>query len=59
MVTVPIMLKGQAIGVAQISRKGETAREAGADFTQADLRRSQEIFDGIGSYLASARPTDY
>jgi hypothetical protein len=59
MVTVPMMLKGQAIGVAQVSRKGETAREAGPDFTQADLRRSQEIFDGVAPFLAAARPGDY
>ncbi len=59
MVTVPILLRGQPIGVAQVSRKGETAREAGPDFTQADLRHSQEIFDGIAQYLSAARPTDY
>jgi hypothetical protein len=59
MVTAPMMLSGKAIGVAQVSRKGETAREAGADFTPADLRRAQEIFDGVAQYLWSARPTDY
>jgi hypothetical protein len=59
MVTVPIMLTGKAIGVAQVSRKGETAREAGADFSPADLRHAQEIFDGVAQYLWNARPTDY
>ena len=59
MVTVPILLRGQPIGVAQVSRKGETSREAGPDFTQADLRRSQEIFDGIAQYLNAARPASY
>ena len=33
MVTAPLVVRGQPIGVAQISRKGETAREAGPDFT--------------------------
>jgi hypothetical protein len=59
MVTVPILLRGQPIGVAQVSRKGETARDAGPDFTQADLRHSQEIFDGIAPYLNAARPTSF
>jgi len=59
MVTAPIMLSGKAIGVAQVSRKGETARDAGADFTPVDLRRTQDIFDGVAQYLWTARPTDY
>jgi hypothetical protein len=45
--------------VAQVSRKGETAREAGPDFTSADLRRAQEIFDGVAPFLAEARPAGY
>ena len=59
MVTVPILLRGQAIGVAQVSRKGETARDAGADFTPADLSHTQEIFDGIAPYLNAARPANF
>jgi hypothetical protein len=59
MITVPILLRGQPIGVAQVSRKGETARDAGPDFTQSDLRHSQEIFDGIAPYLGAARPPSF
>ena len=59
MVTVPIMLSGKAVGVAQVSRKGDTARDAGADFTPADLRHAQEIFDGVAQYFWTARPIDY
>jgi hypothetical protein len=59
MVSVPIMLRGQAVGVAEVSRKGDTARDAGPDFTPADLRRAQEIFDGVAPYLAEARPPNY
>jgi hypothetical protein len=59
MVTTPLIVRGQPVGVAQISRKGETVREAGPDFTPADLRRAQEIFDGIAPFLADARPADY
>jgi hypothetical protein len=59
MVTTPLLVKGQAVGVAEVSRKGETARDAGADFTANDLRRAKEIFDAIAPYLAQARPEDY
>lgn len=56
MITVPILFRGQALGVAQISRKGETPGEAGPDFTLADVRRAQEIFEGVAPFLAEARP---
>ena len=59
MVTVPIMHGDKVVGVAQISRKGDNPSEAGPDFTPADLRRAQEIFDGIAPVLADARPKDY
>jgi GAF domain len=59
MVTTPLLVKGQAIGVAEISRKGETPREAGADFTASDLGRAKEIFDAVAPFLAQARPADY
>jgi hypothetical protein len=59
MVTTPIFLKGQPIGVVQVSRKGESGREAGPDFTSADLRLAQEMFEGIAPYLYSARPPGY
>jgi hypothetical protein len=59
MVSAPILLKGHAIGVAQVSRKGESAREAGPDFTAADLKLAQEIFDGVAPYLNAARPANF
>ncbi len=59
MVTTPLLVRGQPVGVAEISRKGETARDAGPDFTPADLKRAQELFDGIAPYLAEARPANY
>ena len=40
MVTVPIVHDGEAVGVAQISRKGETPAEAGPDFTAADVEKA-------------------
>ena len=59
MVTTPIFFKGQPIGIVQVSRKGENSREAGPDFTSVDLKRVQEIFEGIAPYLHAARPPGY
>jgi len=59
MMSTPLVVRDQPIGVAQISRKGETARDAGPDFTPADLRRAQEILDGVAHCLADARAPGY
>jgi hypothetical protein len=56
MVTVPILQGAQAVGVAQISRKGETPAQAGPDFTQGDVRRAQEFFGRVAPYLVDALP---
>ncbi len=39
MVTVPVLGPAGVVGVIQVSRKGKTAPEAGADFTPADLQK--------------------
>jgi hypothetical protein len=59
MITVPILDGNNAVGVAQISRKGETPGEAGPDFTESDVRRAQQIFEEIASYLLTARPEKF
>jgi len=59
MITVPILFRGQPLGVAQISRKGETPAEAGPDFTPADVRKAQEIFEGVAPFFAEARPQKF
>jgi hypothetical protein len=59
MVSTPLLVRGQAVGVVEISRKGEHVRDAGPDFTSADLRRAQEIFEGLAPFLVEARPADY
>jgi hypothetical protein len=56
MITVPIVAGGQAVGVAQISRKGETPSEAGPDFTPADLKKAQTLFEEVGPFLVETRP---
>ena len=59
MITVPILFGEQAIGVAQISRTGESPAEAGPDFTAADVRKAQDLFQAVAPYLHSARPERY
>jgi len=56
MVTVPILHQGEAVGVAQISRKGETPAEAGPDFTAADVTRAEDLFHAVAPYLVQVRP---
>jgi hypothetical protein len=56
MITVPILQGEDALGVAQISRKGENASEAGPDFTAADVRKAQDIFKSVARFLMAARP---
>ena len=59
MITVPILDGENAVGVAQISRKGETPSEAGPDFTESDVKRVQAVFEEIASYLVGARPEKF
>lgn len=59
MVTVPIVHDGTVVGVAQISRKGETPGEAGSDFTAADVTRAQDLFHAVAPYLVQARPDKF
>ena len=56
MVTVPIISNGQLVGVAQVSKKGDTLAEAGSDFTSADVRHVNEYFESKADFLLAARP---
>jgi GAF domain len=59
MVTVPIMHRGEAVGVAQISRKGDNPSQAGPDFTPADVKRAEQFFAAVAPHLAEARPENF
>ena len=59
MITVPILHDGEPVGVAQVSRKGETAAEAGPDFTPADASKAQEIFESVAPLLVKALPEKF
>lgn len=56
MITVPILRGAEAVGVAQISRKGDSPAEAGPDFTTDDVRRAAEIFRVVAGPLTDVRP---
>jgi hypothetical protein len=57
MITVPILDdRDEPIGVAQISRKGETPAEAGPDFTASDVRKAEDFFRAVAPYFVQARP---
>jgi len=49
--SVPIISGEQVIGVVQISRKGRTKQEAGADFGSGDLRTLQELSPTLAQFI--------
>lgn len=50
----PIMAGGKAIGVVQVSRKGKSTAEAGADFTPQQLQTLKTISDVLAPCLPLA-----
>lgn len=43
---------GDVIGVLQVSRKSDTPRTAGADFTSEDLRKLQSVAVSVGKLMS-------
>ena len=56
LVAAPIAGARSPIGVIEVSRKGEDAAAAGADFTPHDLAALMEIGAAVGPYLLQLRP---
>lgn len=56
MVTVPILASGVVIGVAQVSKKGDSLAEAGPDFNATDVRKVAEYFESKAGFLLAGRP---
>lgn len=50
--SVPIISGADVVGVVQISRKGRTQRESGADFGSRDLRALQELSPTLAQFVA-------
>jgi hypothetical protein len=55
--SAPILRGDSVVGVAQISRKGLSAAEAGPDFTSKDLGDLQGLNSLLGRFLAIDRTT--
>ena len=53
--SVPILSGDKVIGVAQISRKGNSATDAGPDFTSKDLHELQGLNNLVGRFLTLCR----
>jgi len=50
-ISAPILCEEKVVGVMQISRKGATAREAGADFTGEDLGKVLALCGALGKLV--------
>lgn len=59
MITVPMLRHGDAVGVAQISRKGDSPAAAGPDFAPSDVRKAEDLFEAVAPYLMDARPEKF
>jgi hypothetical protein len=53
--SVPIISGAEVVGVVQISRKGSTQRESGADFGSKDLRALQELSPTLAQFIALSK----
>ena len=56
MMAAPIRADRLSFAVVQVSRKGETPADAGADFTPVDLAQLVEICDAVAPPLKALRP---
>ena len=50
-ISAPILCEGTVVGVMQISRKGATVMESGADFTTEDLVKVQALCGALGKLV--------
>ena len=49
--SAPVLVGNDLVGVVQVSRKGSGLKEAGADFTHKDLRALTEIAGALGRLI--------
>jgi hypothetical protein len=52
LMSVPILRKGDVLGVVQICRKGESQQDSGSDFRPGDLKALQELNDLLARFVA-------
>ena len=56
MLTYPLLSENKALGVIQISRKGDTPQQAGPDFTQSDIKKLTDLSPLFLPYLTKSKP---
>ena len=56
MLTLPLIMEGKAVGVIQISRKGDTPEQSGLDFTQTDIQKLLELSSSFLPSLIKSKP---
>jgi hypothetical protein len=54
MMSSPMLVEGQVVGVIQISRKARPGEAAGPDFTHADLTELDAMGSILGKYLSES-----
>jgi hypothetical protein len=55
LISAPIIREDEVLGVAQISRKGETSQDGGPDFNPGDLKTLRGLNDLLVRFLALAQ----
>ena len=55
LISTPVLRDGEVLGVAQISRKGETQQDCGPDFKASDLKTLQGLNDVLARFLLLVR----
>jgi GAF domain-containing protein len=53
--SAPIVAENKAIGVIQISRKGRSVEDSGADFRSEDLRKLQAVATSLARFVQFVR----
>lgn len=55
--SAPVLVGNDLVGVVQITRRGSRPKDAGADFTQKDLRELAEIARALGRLIQLVPPS--
>ncbi|MFQ5882560.1 MAG: hypothetical protein ACE5I9_08835 [Candidatus Methylomirabilales bacterium] len=60
MISAPLLLPGgEALGVMQVSRKGESPEEAAPDFSPFDLLKLNDLSQWVAPYIHRVIPPDF
>lgn len=59
MMSAPMLSGADAVGVIQVSRKGENPARAGADFSDGDLKKLESLASSVAGFYAKLLPSNY